>query len=257
MFKVLTGEKKRRVISPATITASVAVHLLLGGAVFAAAGSDPVEIVDPVCVLVPEAGETECEFPDIGGPPEPPPPKDRPTLPRPAANQPVTEPVPRLDDVSTAPDGIADEAPSVRPVKPLDDPRDGRPGIVIGIPSGEPGGPVGPRTPSAAVHPDGLAPDDLDMQPVLARDDLSRVLEQHYPAVLRDSRVSGRVVIELVVDEEGLPIPGSARVIEASHPAFGEATLRAVERFRFRPATFGGTPVPAVVTIPILWTVPD
>jgi protein TonB len=257
MFKVLTGEKKRRAISPATITASVAVHLLLGGAVFAAAGSDPVEIVAPICVLVPEAGETECEFPDISGLPDPPPPAVRRTLSPQAANQAVTEPAPRLDDVSTAPERIADEALSVRPVKPLDDPRDGRSGIVIGIPGGEPGGSVGPRTPSAAVQPDGLTPDDLDMQPVLARDDLSRVLEQHYPPVLRDSRISGRVVIELVVDEEGLPIPGSVRVIEASHPAFGEATLRAVQGFRFRPATFGGTPVPAVVTIPILWTVPD
>ena len=32
MFKVLTGEKKRRVISPATITASIAAHLMLLGA---------------------------------------------------------------------------------------------------------------------------------------------------------------------------------------------------------------------------------
>ncbi|HEY0017916.1 MAG TPA: TonB family protein [Longimicrobium sp.] len=255
MFKVLTGEKKRRAISPATITASVAVHLLLGGALFAAAGNDPIEVVQPICGLNPEVGETECELPPII---DPPPPPVQPTLPRLAA-EPVTEPVPgrvpRLDDIRTAPDGLTDEAPRVRTVKPLDYRRDGQLGTVIDIPRGESGGPVGPRTTSAAVQPD-ITPDAFDMQPVLARDDLSRVLERHYPAVLRDSRVSGRVVIELVVDEEGLPIPGSARVVEASHPAFGEATLRAVERFRFRPATIGGTPVPAVVTIPILWTVP-
>jgi TonB family protein len=253
MFKVLTGEKKRRAISPATITASVAVHLLLGGALFAAAGNAPIEVVQPICGLNPEVGETECELPPII---DPPPPPVQPTPPRPAAG-PVTEPVPsdvpRLDDIRTAPDGLTDEAPRVRPVKPLDYRRDGQLGTVIDIPRGESGGPVGPRTSSEMVTPDIPTP---DLQPVLARDDLSRVLERHYPAVLRDSRVSGRVVIELVVDEEGLPIPGSARVIEASHPAFGEAMLRAVERFRFRPATIGGTPVPAVVTIPILWTVP-
>ncbi|HEX5872670.1 MAG TPA: TonB family protein, partial [Longimicrobium sp.] len=67
----------------------------------------------------------------------------------------------------------------------------------------------------------------------------------------------GRVVIELVVDEEGIPVEGSARVIEASHPAFGDAALRAVDRFRFRPARIGGTPVPVRVTIPIQWTVPN
>lgn len=62
------------------------------------------------------------------------------------------------------------------------------------------------------------------------------------------------MVIELVVDEDGVPVPGSARVIEASHPAFGEATLRVADRFRFRPARIDGTAVPVVVTIPIVWT---
>ncbi|HVH12737.1 MAG TPA: hypothetical protein VM759_06790, partial [Longimicrobium sp.] len=52
MFKVLEG-RKRRVFSPATITASVAAHLLLlGGAVYAAASdTGPKERVEIVLDL--------------------------------------------------------------------------------------------------------------------------------------------------------------------------------------------------------------
>ena len=59
------------------------------------------------------------------------------------------------------------------------------------------------------------------------------------------------------MDENGRVLPNSARVLEASHPAFGEAALRAVDRFRFRPGRIGGVAVPVRVTIPIQWTVPD
>jgi protein TonB len=252
MFKVLTGEKKRRAISPATITASVAVHLLLGGAVFAAAAGDkePREVVGAEVDLPPLAIE----------PKEPPSPPVQPTVPQPATDQPETKPIPgevlQVEQVTEVPQGITEELPGVRPVDPKDYDGDGQLGTVIGPPVGPPAGPVGPPTPPA-VEPGPYTVDVVEVRPVLDRNGLSRTLERHYPPVLRQSRVSGRVVIELVVDEEGLPVPGSARVIEASHPAFGEAALRAVDRFRFSPAKIGGTPVPVVVTIPIQWTVPS
>jgi protein TonB len=252
MFKVLTGEKKRRAITPATITASVAVHLLLlGGLVYASTGDKgPIEVVGPEVVLPPLQTE----------PTEPPPPPEQPTVPQPAAEQPDTKPIPgevlQVEEVTEVPQGIKEELPGVRPVDPKDYDGDGQLGTVIGPPVGPPAGPVGPPTPPA-VEPGPYTVDLVEVRPVLDRNGLSRTLERHYPPVLRQSRVSGRVVIELVVDEEGLPVPGSARVIEASHPAFGEAALRAVDRFRFSPAKIGGTPVPVVVTIPIQWTVPN
>jgi hypothetical protein len=45
-------------------------------------------------------------------------------------------------------------------------------------------------------------------------------------------------------------------VVETSHVAFGEAALRAVERFRFTRAQVGGVAVPVRVTVPIAWSVP-
>jgi protein TonB len=250
MFKVLTGEKKRRAITPATITASVAVHLLLlGGLVYASTGETaPDEVVGGIVDLPPLPIE----------PKEPPPPQ--PTLPQPAADQTETKPIPgevlQVEQVTEVPEGVKDELPGVVPVDPKDYDGDGQLGTVIGPPVGPPAGPVGPPTPPAA-EPGPYSVDVVEVRPVLDRNGLSRTLERHYPPVLRQSRVSGRVVIELVVDEEGLPVPGSARVIEASHPAFGDAALRAVDRFRFSPAKIGGTAVPVVVTIPIQWTVPN
>lgn len=250
MFKVLTGEKKRRVISPATITASVAAHLLLlGGLVYASTAEPaPVEPAAPDSVL--RYVELEPEAP-------PPPPIDEPTPP-PPADEPVKPPVPgemlEVPRVTDVPDVIPPPNPAEPPVN-LDHYRgQGRPGDYIGPPTAEPRPPTGDPAP----EPAGPIPAfEAEVKPVLQRNGLARILERHYPPVLRDARVSGRVVIELVVDEEGVPVEGSARVIEASHPAFGEAALQAVDRFRFSPARIGRTPIPVVVTIPIQWTVPN
>ncbi|HYR08932.1 MAG TPA: TonB family protein [Longimicrobium sp.] len=249
MFKVLSGEKKRRVISPATIIASVATHLLLlGGALFAA-GGEALEVVPPEedsTTIIWRANDPTPPLPVI---------KEQPAQAQPdeadetveASTQGNQEEVP---DVRKAPDGIQTEEPGAVPVDLSRHTGQGRPGNIPGPPTGDPRPPAGDGVDQPRAYPLAV----VEERPVLDRSGMSRALERNYPAVLRDSRVSGRVLIELVVDENGRPVPGSARIIEASHPAFGEATLRVAERFRFRPAKIDGTPVPVVVTIPILWT---
>jgi len=249
MFKVLTGEKKRRALSPATITASIAAHLLLlGGLVYASTGeSGTIEVIGSETEIEPLRTEPQ-------EPPPPPPVVEQPTTP-PAADEPPA-PVEALEipEVTEVPKVIPVEAPFTPPVDPTDYTRDGRRGPAITPPTSEPRG-TGDGPVVAPRAPDWVADDeDVEERPVLDRNGLSRALERHYPSTLRDSRVSGRVVIELIVDEEGRPRPGSVRVIEASHPAFEQATLRAVERFRFTPARMMGIPVPVRVTIPIQWT---
>lgn len=251
MFKVLTGEKKRRAFSPATITASIAAHLLLlGGLVYASTGGP--EQVKPVETdSIP--GYIELE------PKAPPPPAVQQPTPPPPPDEPVKAPVPGpqvLPPVEKVPDTIAPEAPGTQPLTEADVSPEGNPGNVPGPPTGEPNEPTGPAPTGPGTD---YIPDEsmVEVRPALDRNGLGRALERNYPPVLRDARVSGRVVIELIVDENGRPRPGSARVIEASHPAFGDAALRAVDRFRFRPARMGGTAVPVRVTIPIQWTVPN
>ncbi len=248
MFQVLAGEKKRRVITPTTIAASVAAHvLLLGGALYAAAGDGgETGPVREDTTIVWQADDPPPPPDAVEPPPPPPPPPDQPTAP----------PVPgarlELEVPTEAPKVITPEPPGTPPVKLEDYVRPGPPGNVIGPPPADPTPPVAPRG-------DDYVPGEMDVEerPVLNRDGLARALERHYPPVLRDSRVNGRVVIEVIVDEDGRVRDGSARVVEASHPAFGEAALRAVDRFRFRPGKMAGVAVPVRVTIPIQWMVPN
>jgi protein TonB len=257
MFKVLSGKKKRRVITPATIIASVAAHLLLlGGLVYASTGGS--EVVDVVCV----EDVVDCDLPPLPPlePPAPPPPPapEQPDPQAPARPDERDEQVEtraqgneeEIPETGEAPDGVRPEEPGVVPVDLSRHTGQGRPGNILGPPTGDPRPPAGDGVGGPRAYP----LDVVEERPVLDRSGMTRALERNYPAVLRDSRVSGRVIIELVVDENGRPVPGSVRVIEASHPAFGEATLRVAERFRFRPAKINNTPVPVVVTIPILWT---
>lgn len=252
MFKVLSGEKKRRVISPMTIAASVAAHLLLlGGAVYAAANDKaPEEVVTGEYVLPPLPEPAE---PKVEDPPPPPPPADpvEPSQPVPTPGQTL-----QLDAPTEVPDVIKPQAPSTVPIDPTQYSGIGPVGDVIGPPPAEPTPPTRVTEPAPVRD---YVPDEsmVEERPVLDRDGLGRTMERYYPSSLRDSRTAGRVVIELIVDENGRVRENSARVVEASHPAFGDAALRAVQRFRFRPAKMGGVSVPVRVTIPINWTVPN
>lgn len=254
MFKVLEG-RKRRVMSPATVAASIAAHiLLLGGAVYAAASdTGPVERVTGVIDVFPTPIEPAAPRPVEPPPPPPPAPvqPQQPDAPAPVAGARLELPTPDV-----APIGIPDEPAGTPPVNPDDYRRDGPVGDVIGTPPAEPAPPTGNTTPEPAEE---YIPDEsvVEERPRLNRDGLGRTMERLYPSVLRDSRVAGRVVVELIVDEDGRVRENSARIVETTHPAFGEATLRAVERFRFRPARMAGVPVPVRVTIPINWTVPE
>jgi periplasmic protein TonB len=252
MFKVLEG-RKRRVFSPATMVASVAAHLLLlGGAVYAAASdTGPRERVDNTFELPPLP--TEPPPPPVVEPTPPPPAPETPRQP----DAPAPVPGTRIDlpTPTEAPQTITPEPPGTPPVDPGDF-DDGITGDVIGEPPADPRPPTGNTVPAPPA--DFVLPaESVEEQPVLNRNGLSRTMERYYPSVLANSRVTGRVVVELIVDEDGRVRANSARVVETTHPAFAEATLRAVERFRFRPAKMAGVPVPVRVTIPINWTVPE
>lgn len=73
-----------------------------------------------------------------------------------------------------------------------------------------------------------------------------------YPGELADTRYTGKVRVHLTVAAHG----GiqAARIIESSHPAFAEATQRAVVGWRFQPwTTDDGEPTKLEITVPILF----
>lgn len=63
-----------------------------------------------------------------------------------------------------------------------------------------------------------------------------------YPDFARRARVQGAVVLQMTVDERGLPMQVS---LVDGHPALREAALQAARQWRFEPARMDGRPVAA------------
>lgn len=75
--------------------------------------------------------------------------------------------------------------------------------------------------------------------------------EPEYPEALRQANVSGKAVIQCVVDVHGKP--QRVVVVTATHPEFGEAAKAAISESLFQPATEDGKPVPSRARFPILF----
>ena len=74
-----------------------------------------------------------------------------------------------------------------------------------------------------------------------------------YPAIAQSARVTGDVVIEATVDEEGKI--ADARVVK-SVPLLDQAALDAVKQWEYQPSLLNGVPTPVVVTVTVRFTRP-
>ncbi len=74
-----------------------------------------------------------------------------------------------------------------------------------------------------------------------------------YPSLLRLAGISGKVLVEAVVDTAGRVEPNSARVVDATDPAFGASALASVRRALFRPARMYGRAVRVLVRLPVVF----
>lgn len=84
--------------------------------------------------------------------------------------------------------------------------------------------------------------------------ELSRLLQELYPPLLREAGISGQATVSLVIDTEGAT--RGVRAVSASHPAFGEAGVAVMRQARFRPAKNDGKPVAVRITMPISFSLP-
>jgi TonB family protein len=245
MFRVLIRKRKRRLSSPRIVALSVGAHLLLLVGVLA---SSTAAMVDT------RPDEEVVDEWDIAKPAPPPPAPDEPqqpdTPPPPTPGETVQLPAP-----TTVPPQIPDVDPNERPLLAEQVTGIGPVGDVIGPPPAEPTPPVRRTEPAPNPPFEGVyTPDMVEETPKLANgSEVARLFERFYPRVLADQGVAGRVMLELIVDADGRVRPGSVRVVSATNPQFSDATLRIVERFRFRPAHVGDQAVPVMVTIPIDW----
>src|SRR5205085_5398132 len=89
----------------------------------------------------------------------------------------------------------------------------------------------------AAVPAGGTQPEEID-----------RVVPR-YPPAARAANVSGRVVIRGIVRKDGTI--DNVEVIKDLPFGLGEAAREAVERWRFRPATYRGEPIDVYYTVTV------
>ncbi len=109
-----------------------------------------------------------------------------------------------------------------------------------------------PLTPSAP----GIYADDgseVDAKPLMLPDLRTAMRKMQegivYPERLKRAGISGEVIAEFVVDEQGHVI--HPRVIQRAHPLFDEQVMIGVRGLRFAPAVRNGRPVKFRMTIPM------
>jgi TonB family protein len=75
--------------------------------------------------------------------------------------------------------------------------------------------------------------------------------EPEYPSLLRAAGVTGRVLVEAVIDPRGRAEPASIKVVQSPNPGFDAPAKRYVQRALFRPARIHGLPVRARTTVAV------
>lgn len=283
MFNKLISSKADRLgwlKHPWVIGISIAVHVVLLGALLWAAAADEAEAaedeIDPEDI-------TYIDVTEIEPPPEmdEPAPEPEATPPEPQPQEAAPRPTPRAPRVTppavTEPDrpagfqelqpprelaGIPAPDASQEEVSAEDFGGRGTPGGVAG---GEPP-PPGPPPSEAGTGSGGSGADPNATYTANAvdriaelrnRSDVARTLQRLYPSHLRDAGVGGRVVATFVIDANGRVESSSIRINSAPHPDLAEATRRALADLRFRPAQKGNRNVRQITTMPIVWQVPN
>ena len=102
--------------------------------------------------------------------------------------------------------------------------------------------------PAAAVVSKG---DLVGPGPGVVEPELATRLSVNYPLAARQERVSGRVVILALVDENGVVQSTRVQAGVASRSGVNQAIADAVKKARFRPATKDGVPVKMYKAIPV------
>jgi TonB family protein len=110
----------------------------------------------------------------------------------------------------------------------------------VKLPDGYPPAPMVPVSPAgvfAAVPPGGTQPEEIDR------------VSPRYPTAARAAGIGGRVVIRGVVRRDGTI--DNVEIIKDLPFGLGESAREAVERWRFRPATWHGEPIDVYYTVTV------
>lgn len=230
-----------------TTLISAVIHLGIVGAIIAAGKyvkDNPEVIEKPIAAFI------------VTSPAPPPPPP-----PPPASSQSSTPPSTQIEkpresefqqprdtprNVPVIPDVTGDDDTPV-PGGVVGGQKGGRIGGVIGGQiGGEIGGVIGGRI-GGQIGGTGDAPVRVGGN-VLAPTAVLRI-EPEYTEVARRARIQGMVIIEAVIDRQGNVT--DARIIKGLPMGLDQEALRAIKRWKFKPGTLNGQPVPVYFNLSV------
>ncbi len=82
----------------------------------------------------------------------------------------------------------------------------------------------------------------------------STKVEPKYPEILRQTRIEGSVLLEVVILKDGTIDPNQITVIRSSHEYFEQEAIKAVKKWRFKPALQNGIPVDVYFYLEVQFT---
>ena len=230
---VASGGEKRRPWNSRSVAMSIFLHsALVVAAVYATVRAEEVTKEEELVEFMEIEEEEKAPEPEKPDEPEPPPPP-------PAATQ-------ALEPPEAPPASIPEVDLSAPAVSAAD-----FTGIGVVAPEAAPAPPAPP--PEAA--PDfAYEVAVLERVPELSnKGSIGSIMERLYPRLLQDAGIGGTVVMQFVIEPDGTVDMSSAKVLESSNDQLSEASMKAIERFRFRPGRYKGENVRVLIQMPITW----
>jgi protein TonB len=141
------------------------------------------------------------------------------------------------------PDGVKPEPPVTIESAPVD------PGAIVGGPSL---GDFGPVNDVVAAPPPQLRPKEpVPVGGIVQAPRKIAEVAPIYPPIALAARKGGLVILQAVIDEEGLV--REVKVLR-SDPLFDQSAMNAVKQWRFTKPTLNGEPIPVVMTVTVTFS---
>jgi len=228
-----SGRQKGRGRKALSLPVSLALHVLVIGVALGASIWFVEDIPEPPIPVTFYAA----------APPPPPPP---PAAAKPAAPKPETQkPIPVKPSEMTAPTVIPERIPEPLAAPEAELPGEGE-GVEGGVPGGVPGGVIGGVT--GGTGP-GLSEEPLRVGGDVKAPQIINRVEPSYPEAARKARMEGVVILEAIITASGSV--EEVKVLKSVNPLLDSAAQRAVQQWRYRPATLNGRAVRVYLTVTV------
>jgi protein TonB len=224
--------KGRKIVS---FPLALALHVLVIGVVVGASIWFVEDVAEPPIPVT---------FYAAAPPPPPPPPA---AAPKPVAPKPeVVKPVPIRPSEMTAPTIIPEKIPEPLAAPEMEAPEGVEGGVEGGVPGGVPGGVIGGVV--GGTGP-GLSDEPLRVGGDVKAPQLTNRVEPSYPEAARKARMEGVVILEAIITASGNV--EDVKVLKSVNPLLDSAASRAVQQWRYRPATLNGRAVRVYLTVTV------